>query len=134
MENLITAPLPWMLCLTCNKNIGDVDFREKYNKLIVEGLTPEQAFSEIGLERECCRSRFTNIPVIATCRPRLLKAKENNFVISTKRKNSTSLPGILNNINEETVSVKTQLVKNQTSMFEKSVPSIEIVKSMRSKK
>jgi DNA-directed RNA polymerase subunit N (RpoN/RPB10) len=135
MEKLITVPLPWMFCPSCAKNIGDIDQRAKYKELIEQGKRADEAFEEIGLERDCCRGHFTNMPVIPTCRPRLMKFKSGESEITTKRLNSSSLPGSVNAINEEVISVKTQLLKN-TSLFEKIVPSIEIVKSsrMRSKK
>lgn len=43
-------------CFSCGKPIGHL--WEEFKKRIAEGEKPAKVFSEIGLERYCCRSVF----------------------------------------------------------------------------
>lgn len=43
-------------CFTCNKVVGHHEL--SYNKLLSEGLTPNQALEQLKIVRYCCRRMF----------------------------------------------------------------------------
>ncbi len=45
-------------CYSCGKVIAP--YHKKFEKLIKEGKTPEQALDEIGLDKYCCRRMITS--------------------------------------------------------------------------
>lgn len=100
MQDKITVELPHIECTTCGANIGNIDMREEFNKLVEEGMSKDEAFEKIGLNNTCCRAKFWNVPVIATCRTRQI-APEIHGITTTRRNNSTSLPGSLFSINSQ---------------------------------
>ena len=59
MEFLSPEPeLPLIRCITCNKILADKF--ERYEKLINQGYSIEQALNTLGLIRPCCRLRMRN--------------------------------------------------------------------------
>lgn len=126
MQNKITVPLPWIECPTCGTNIGDVDIRTEYNRMIEEGIEPDQAFENLEINNTCCRSKFWIVPVIPTCRGRQLNYE--TFGISTRKNNTTSLPGSLFSINSQFGSSSGKPIIN------KQLPSKEIINILKSQK
>lgn len=52
----MTEDLPHLRCYTCGKILADKFL--KYNQLLEDGVSIEDALYEIGLTRYCCRSRM----------------------------------------------------------------------------
>lgn len=95
MDTEVTTNLPWVLCPTCGKLLGDVDMLDSFRqKVDDEHKTPGEAMDELGLSRECCRMRFWNQPVIPTCNTRTKFTGTETFVTSTNR-NISDVPGVL---------------------------------------
>lgn len=103
MQNRPTVELPWITCPSCNTEIGDVDLKEKFNQLITEGMSKDDAMTEIGINNSCCRLKFWNVPVIATCKGRELEFDEGETIF-TRRNRNTSMKGALFSINSRMTS------------------------------
>lgn len=59
MEDLY---IPFVRCPTCNKVIGHL--HSKYLQMLKEGISPEDALNQLGLNRYCCRVRTIEAPMV----------------------------------------------------------------------
>lgn len=51
------ANIPPVRCYTCGKVLPYASYEK-----MLQVMTPEQAFSELGLRRYCCKMRIHNVP------------------------------------------------------------------------
>jgi len=63
----MTEELPPVRCITCNKVLGH--YWQRYQRLLDQGVSIQDALDQLGLNRYCCRMRMMNPAKIVSSQP-----------------------------------------------------------------